>query len=60
MDTNKLTTNRTKSLYDRDILLWIEDTVTKLRNRNFEDLDIENLIEEVKSLGRSERRELLF
>jgi hypothetical protein len=59
MDTNKLTTNRTKSLYDRDILLWVEDTVTKLRNRNFEDLDIENLIEEVESLGRSERRELL-
>jgi len=59
MDTNKLRTNRTKSLYDRDILLWVEDTVTKLRNRNFEDLDIENLIEEVESLGRSERRELL-
>ncbi len=49
----------TKSLYDRDFLLWIEDTVTKLKARDFEHLDLENLIEEVESLGRSERRELL-
>ncbi len=48
-----------QSLYDRDFLLWIEDTVAKLKARDFQHLDLENLIEEVESLGRSERRELL-
>ena len=44
-----------QSLYDRDILLWVEDTVTKLRTRDFENLDLDNLIEEVDSLGKSQR-----
>jgi len=47
------------SLYEQDILLWVEDTVAKLKARNFEHLDLENLIEEVESVGRSERREFL-
>ncbi|WP_425216699.1 DUF29 domain-containing protein [Tumidithrix helvetica] len=46
------------SLYDRDYLLWAEDTVNKLRTRNFDQLDIENLIEEIEDLGRSQKREL--
>jgi hypothetical protein len=48
----------TPSLYDRDILLWVEDTVAKLKSHNFEQLDIENLIEEVEALGISQRNEL--
>ena len=47
------------SLYEEDFLLWSEDTAAKLKARDFEHLDLENLIEEVESLGRSERRELL-
>jgi hypothetical protein len=47
------------SLYDQDILLWVEDTVAKLKARDFEHLDLENLIEEVESLGISQRKELL-
>ena len=47
------------SLYDRDILLWVEDTVAKLKAHDFEHLDLENLIEEVESLGISQRKELL-
>ncbi|MEB3231668.1 MAG: DUF29 domain-containing protein [Leptolyngbyaceae bacterium] len=47
-----------QSLYEQDFLLWAEDTVTKLKARDFENLDLENLIEEVESLGRSERKEL--
>ncbi|TAE61516.1 MAG: DUF29 domain-containing protein [Nostocales cyanobacterium] len=46
------------SLYEQDYLLWIEDTVNKLRNRNIEGLDFENLIEEIEDLGRSDKREL--
>ncbi len=49
----------TTSLYDRDILLWVEDTVAKLKAHDFEHLDLENLIEEVESLGISQRKELL-
>jgi len=46
------------SLYEKDFALWIEDTVTKLKAGKLEQLDIENLIEEIESLGRSDRREL--
>ena len=47
------------SLYEEDIVLWVEDTVAKLKARDFDHLDLENLIEEVESLGISQRRELL-
>ncbi|MFZ4667456.1 MAG: DUF29 domain-containing protein [Prochlorotrichaceae cyanobacterium] len=47
------------SLYEQDFLLWSEDTAAKLKARDFDQLDLENLIEEVETLGRSERRELL-
>ena len=46
------------SLYEQDYLLWIEDIVHKLRNRDIEGLDIDNLIEEIEDLGRSDKREL--
>ena len=47
------------SLYEQDILLWVDDTVAKLRARDFEHLDLEHLIEEIESLGISQRKELL-
>lgn len=47
------------SLYERDILLWSEETVQKLQARDFDSLDIENLIEEIESLGISQKKELL-
>lgn len=45
-------------LYDRDFCLWVEDTVAKLKAQNFNELDLENLIEEIESLGKRDRREL--
>jgi hypothetical protein len=45
----------TPSLYDQDLLLWAEDTVIKLQTRDFINLDIEHLIEEVDALGKSQR-----
>ena len=47
-----------KTLYDQDFYLWIQTTIQHLQERNLEQLDIENLIEEIDSMGRSEKREL--
>ncbi len=49
---------RPKSLYDQDYQLWLEDTVAQLQSQNFSALDLENLIEEIESLGRSDKRSL--
>ena len=46
------------TLYERDYLLWTEETTAKLRARDFDHVDIENLIEEIESLGKSERKEI--
>jgi len=46
------------SLYEQDFLLWTEATVAQLKARDFEHLDLENLIEEIDALGRSQRKEL--
>ncbi len=44
------------SLYNADYQLWLEYTVAQLKAHNFSDLDLENLIEEIESLGRSDKR----
>ena len=47
-----------KSLYETDFLLWTEATVAKLKAKDFDHVDLENLIEEIESLGRSEKKEV--
>ena len=42
-------------LYEVDDHLWLEETVKLLRAGNLADLDIENLIEELESLGKRDR-----
>ncbi|NJL89781.1 MAG: DUF29 domain-containing protein [Coleofasciculaceae cyanobacterium SM2_1_6] len=42
-------------LYDADYQLWLECTVAQLKGQDFGNLDLENLIEEIESLGRSEK-----
>ncbi len=46
------------NLYDKDYCLWLEETVQLLQERKFTDLDIFNLIEEIKDMGRSEKNAL--
>ena len=46
------------SLYEQDILLWVEDTIAKLKSGDFVNLDLVNLIEEVESVGISQKRQL--
>jgi len=48
----------TAQLYETDFYGWIQRQAESLRARNFANLDLENLIEEIESMGRSERREL--
>lgn len=54
-------TSTPKTLYDRDLNLWLEDPIAKLKARRFEELDLVNLvnlIDEVESLSRRDEREL--
>ncbi len=46
-------------LYDRDYHLWLEETAQLLKTKNFSQLDIKNLIEEIETLGRSERNKII-
>jgi hypothetical protein len=46
------------TLYEQDFWLWTQTMAQALKSGNFSQLDLENLAEEVESLGRSDRREL--
>ncbi len=52
------TTATVSTLYDADFSLWIQHTVEALKQQDFDRVDWDNLIEEVESMGRSEKREL--
>ena len=41
-----------KNIYEIDEHLWLEETIKLLRENRFNDLDLDNLIEELESLGR--------
>jgi len=44
------------SLYQEDFAAWLDAQVAALRDRRFEDLDLDNLIEEVESIRRADAR----
>ena len=44
--------------YESDFVLWIDRQVELLRAKQFEQLDLENIIDEMESMGKSMRREL--
>ena len=48
----------TARLYDKDFVTWTEQTVRLIRTGKFEQVDWEAVVEEIESLGRSDRREL--
>jgi hypothetical protein len=45
--------------YDQDFNLWIEQTVALLKAGRFDELDVENLVDELESMSRRDRREIL-
>lgn len=44
-----------KHIYEIDDVQWLEETINLLKNRQFERLDLEHLIEELKELGREKK-----
>jgi Domain of unknown function DUF29 len=44
--------------YERDFYSWTQEQAELLKAGRFSERDIDNLIEEVESMGRSEKREL--
>jgi hypothetical protein len=48
-----------QTLYDSDYYLWSEHQATLLRQGKLTLLDLENLAEEIESLGKSDRRALM-
>lgn len=52
------TSPSTKTLYEQDYALWLKTTIEQLRFRQFAALDLDNLIEELEGMARSDRRSL--
>jgi hypothetical protein len=52
------TVEQKTTLYDRDLNLWLEEAIAKLKVGDFQNLDVENLIEELEGLAGRDRREL--
>lgn len=47
-----------KKLYDTDYNFWVIETVKQLENKDFDAIDLENLIEEVSDLSRRDKKKL--
>lgn len=48
------TKNKLQKLYQSDDYLWLQQTIQLLKIKDFKNLDIDSLIEELEGLGRSE------
>jgi hypothetical protein len=49
---------RRNDLYETDFYVWTQEQARLLRERRFDDLDLDNLVDEVQSVGSSEKREI--
>lgn len=47
-----------KSLYETDFYAWTQQQIHSLKQQAWQNLDVENLVEELADLGRRERQEL--
>jgi hypothetical protein len=47
-----------RASYDKDVILWSQEQARLLRARQFAELDIEHLADEIEDVGKSEKREL--
>ena len=49
--SNTDTKARANSLYESDFFTWTQEQARLLRERRFDDLDLDNLVDEVQSVG---------
>ena len=47
---------KAQTLYDQDYYLWLRTTINQLRAGQFSSVDLDNLLEELESMGRSQKR----
>ncbi|WP_375505511.1 DUF29 domain-containing protein [uncultured Nostoc sp.] len=47
---------KNQTLYDQDYYLWLRTTINQLRAGQFSSVDLDNLLEELESMGRSQKR----
>jgi hypothetical protein len=47
-----------QSLFDQDYILWVQENLSKLKAKDFENLDLDNVIEEFESLIYTIKKEL--
>ena len=50
---------RISDLYEQDIHAWTQQTAELLRQHRFQEIDIEHLVEELETMGRRDRQELV-
>ena len=48
-----------KNLYDTDFYAWTQEQAEILEKKQYDLLDYKNIIEEIKSMGKSEKNELM-
>jgi hypothetical protein len=46
------------SLYETDFFAWTQEQARLLRERRWSDLDLDNLVDEVESVGKSDKRQM--
>src|SRR5258708_39546490 len=49
---------RPNTLYETDFYAWTQEQARLLREQKWADLDLDNLVDEVESVGSSEKREI--
>ncbi|MDZ8222861.1 DUF29 domain-containing protein [Nostoc sp. ChiVER01] len=57
-ETNPKIPMLSPSLYETDFYAWTQEQVALLRNEQWSQIDLQNLIEEIQSLGKQQRQEL--
>lgn len=53
-----MTTTTLNQLYNRDFYAWLVATTEILKNKDWDKVDLDNLIEEIEATGRSEKAAL--
>jgi len=48
-----------KQLYELDDSQWLGETISLLRNHQFQQLDLEHLIEELEDLGKEKKQNII-